>query len=227
MPWFGAALQNRCSPFACFHSPYAKRSAAPDAPAAPPCRSAAPAPCRRATTSLVFRIAPFTSWTVKARADLLAETHAAGARYVIRLAHDRKVVGERKKLRQVVDRATRLFRREVRVSPRGAGRPHDHHTARQAREATLDVSAMAVELVRSSNFAPGSPPSLKVYVVTVVERDCPKATSRSPGTSSPTSRSRPRSKSPRWSTPTAHARSSKSSSRPSRPLQIEKRQMES
>jgi hypothetical protein len=46
--------------------------------------------------------------------------------------------------------------------------------ARHAREATLNVSAMEVELARSSNFAPGSPPSLKVHVVTVVERDCPK-----------------------------------------------------
>jgi hypothetical protein len=106
--------------------------------------------------------------------DLLAELHAAGARYVIRLAHDRRLVGEHEKLRQVVGRATCLFRREVRVNPHGAGRPKDHHAVRQAREATLDVSAMAVELARSSNFAPGSPPSLKAHVVTVMERDCPE-----------------------------------------------------
>jgi len=106
--------------------------------------------------------------------DLLAELHAAGARYVIRLAHARRLVGEHEKLRQVVGRATCLFRREVRVNPHGAGRPKDHHAVRQAREATLDVSAMVVELARSSNFAPGSPPSLKVHVVTVMERDCPE-----------------------------------------------------
>jgi hypothetical protein len=106
--------------------------------------------------------------------DLLAELHAAGARYVIRLAHDRRLVGEREKLRQVVGRAPCLFRREVQVNPHGAGRPRDHHAARQAREATLEVSAMEVELARSSNFAPGSPPSLKVHVVTVMERDCPE-----------------------------------------------------
>jgi hypothetical protein len=106
--------------------------------------------------------------------DLLAELHGAGSRYVIRLAHDRNLVGEREKLRQVVGRATCLFRREVRVNPRGAGRPNDHHVVRLAREATLDVSAMAVELARSSNFSPGSPPSLKVHVVTVKERDCPE-----------------------------------------------------
>jgi hypothetical protein len=57
--------------------------------------------------------------------DLLAELLAAGSRYVIRLAHDRRL-------------------------------------------------AMAVELARSSNFAPGSTPSLKVHVVTVMERDCPE-----------------------------------------------------
>jgi hypothetical protein len=106
--------------------------------------------------------------------DLLAELHAAGARYVIRLAHDRRLVGEHEKLRQVVGRATCLFRREVRVNPHAAGRPKDHHAVRHAREATLDVSAMAVELARSSNFAPASPPSLKVHVVTVMERDCPE-----------------------------------------------------
>jgi hypothetical protein len=32
---------------------------------------------------------------------------------------------------------------------------------------------MSVELSRSSNYAPGSPPSLKVNIVTVTERDCP------------------------------------------------------
>lgn len=105
--------------------------------------------------------------------DLFSELEAARARYVIRLANNRKLVGEREKLKQVVGRADCLFRREVRVSTRGAGRPHDRHAARHAREATLAVSAMAVELSRSSNFAPGSPPSLKVNVVTVTERDCP------------------------------------------------------
>ncbi len=101
-------------------------------------------------------------------------TRSRLTRYVIRLAHDRRLVGEHEKLRQVVGRATCLFRREVRVNPHGAGRPKDHHAVRQAREATLDVSAMAVELARSSHFAPGSPPSLKVHVVTVMERDCPE-----------------------------------------------------
>jgi hypothetical protein len=106
--------------------------------------------------------------------DLFAELHTAQARFVIRLAHDRKLVGEREKLRQVIGRASCLFRREVHVNARAAGRPHDHHATRHARTATLDVSATAVELSRSTNFAPGSPPSLKVNVVTVTERDCPR-----------------------------------------------------
>jgi hypothetical protein len=106
--------------------------------------------------------------------DLLSELQAAKIRYVIRLANDRRLVGEREKLMGVVVRATCLFQREVQVSPRAPGRPRDRHVARQARVVTLDVSAMTVELSRSSNFAPGSPPSLKVNVVTVLEHDCPK-----------------------------------------------------
>ncbi|HEX2702810.1 MAG TPA: IS4 family transposase [Solirubrobacteraceae bacterium] len=106
--------------------------------------------------------------------DLFSELHAAKAHYVIRLANDRRLVGESQKLKGVVGRAVCLFQREVQVSPRAPGRPRDRHEARQARAVTLDVSAMTVELSRSNNFAPSSPPSLKVNVVTVLEHDCPK-----------------------------------------------------
>jgi len=107
--------------------------------------------------------------------DLLSELSAAQTRFVIRLSHNRALVGDRDKLREVAGRAPTLFRREVHVGPRAAGRlKKDHHPARQAREATLQVSATTVQLSRSSNFVPGSPPSLKVNVVTVLERDCPK-----------------------------------------------------
>src|SRR5258708_22481076 len=57
--------------------------------------------------------------------DLFSELEAARACYVIRLANNRKLVGEREKLKQVVGRAECLFRREVWVNPRAAGRPHD------------------------------------------------------------------------------------------------------
>ena len=106
--------------------------------------------------------------------DLLSELEAAQSRYIIRLSHDRRLVGERDKLREVVGRAPSLFRREVHVGRRAAGLPRDHQAPREAREATLEVSATTVQLSRSSNFAPGSPPSLKVNVVTVLERDCPE-----------------------------------------------------
>ena len=69
--------------------------------------------------------------------DLFSGLQAARACYVIRLANNRKLVGEREKLKQVVGRAECLFRREVWVNPRAAGRSHDRHAARYAREATL------------------------------------------------------------------------------------------
>jgi hypothetical protein len=106
--------------------------------------------------------------------DLLAELQAAQACYVIRSAHNRALVGERQKLMQVARRAKCLFQREVHISSRAKGRPHDHHVARPTRKATLVVSARSVELMRSSNFAPGSPTSLRMNVVAVTERNCPK-----------------------------------------------------
>jgi hypothetical protein len=107
--------------------------------------------------------------------DLLSELSAAQTRFVIRLSHNRALVGERDKLREVAGRAPTLFRREVYVRPRAVGLfKKDRHPARQAREATLQVSASTMQLSRSSNFAPGSPPSLKVNVVTVLECNCPK-----------------------------------------------------
>lgn len=51
----------------------------------------------------------------------------------------------------------------------------------------LEVSAIAVQLSRSSNFAAGSPPSLKVNVVRVFERDCPEGEPRAPFVRQPTS----------------------------------------
>lgn len=107
--------------------------------------------------------------------DLFSKLHANSCRFVIRLAHDRNLVGETDKLKHVVARAECLFQREVSVASRLALIPRDDkiHPRRHAREATLAVSAATVELRRSNNFVPGSPPSLRVNVVTVTERDCP------------------------------------------------------
>jgi hypothetical protein len=55
--------------------------------------------------------------------DLLAELQAAQAHYVIRLAHNQALLGQRQKLREVVGRAKSLFRREVHISSRASGRP--------------------------------------------------------------------------------------------------------
>lgn len=110
--------------------------------------------------------------------DLLSELHATQARYVIRMSHDRTLAGEHQKLKEVVGRAPILFRREVHVNPRTVKRPRPQYRPRQARTATLEVSATTVELSRGSIFAPGSPPSLKVNVVTVLERGCPESEQR-------------------------------------------------
>jgi hypothetical protein len=48
------------------------------------------------------------------------------------------------------------------------------HPDRDARTASLAVSAISVELRRSNNYTPGVPPSLKVNVVTVQETGCPR-----------------------------------------------------
>lgn len=107
--------------------------------------------------------------------DLFSRLQANSCRFVIRLAHDRNLVGETEKLKHVVARSECLFQREVSVASRLALIPRDDkiHPRRHAREATLAVSATTVELRRSNNFAPGCPPSLRVNVVTVTERNCP------------------------------------------------------
>ena len=48
------------------------------------------------------------------------------------------------------------------------------HPQRDARTASLAVSATSVELRRSNNHSPGAPPSLRVNVMTVQETKCPK-----------------------------------------------------
>jgi Transposase DNA-binding/Transposase DDE domain len=107
--------------------------------------------------------------------DLFAQMRAQSVRYVIRLAHNRNLVGETEKLKDLAARGKCIFKREIRVAARAKALPYDQkiHPARDAREATLSVSAISVEIRRSNNHAPESPPSLNVHVVTVMETDCP------------------------------------------------------
>jgi hypothetical protein len=109
--------------------------------------------------------------------DLFACLQAESIRHVVRLAHNRNLVGTTQKLKERALAAKCKFRREVHVSRRTTTRTLDHkgiHPERNARNATLSVSAVAVELLRSNNFAEGSPPSLKANVVTVRETGCPR-----------------------------------------------------
>jgi hypothetical protein len=109
--------------------------------------------------------------------DLLTHLHAESARYVIRLAHNRNLIGTSEKLKDRARAARCVFRRQVQLSPRAKLRDLDKkaiHPQRDARSAELAVSAIAVEIRRSNNHSPGVPASLKVNVVTVTERGCPR-----------------------------------------------------
>jgi hypothetical protein len=109
--------------------------------------------------------------------DLLAQLQADAVRHVIRMAHDRNLVGTTQKLKERALSSKYVLQREVHVSRRPKARPLDHkgiHPERDARTATLAVSGVSVELKRSNNYAASSPPSLSVNVVTVREVNCPR-----------------------------------------------------
>jgi len=107
--------------------------------------------------------------------DLFSQLQGHSIRFVIRLAHNRNLLGATEKLKDVASKGKCLFEREVRVAARRTPLPYDQkiHPLREARDAKLSVSAMPVSLRRSNNYAPGSPPSLAVNVVTVMEVHCP------------------------------------------------------
>ena len=108
--------------------------------------------------------------------DLFSYLQAESIRHVIRLAHNRNLVGTEEKLKDRALAARHVLRREVRVSRRPAKRDLDAkaiHPPREARTATLAVSGVAVELRRSNNHSAGVPESLPVNVVTVREVNCP------------------------------------------------------
>lgn len=109
--------------------------------------------------------------------DLLTGMHAESIRHVVRLAHNRNLIGTADKLKQRALAAPTVLRRQVNLAPRTKARELDKkgiHQARKARIAELCVSAVALEIRRSNNHSPGVPPSLKANVVTVVERRCPR-----------------------------------------------------
>jgi hypothetical protein len=108
--------------------------------------------------------------------DLFSQLQAESIRHVVRLAHNRNLVGTSEKLKEIALKGRCVFRREVPVSRRPKLRPLDKkriHPERDARTASLAVSGVSVELRRSNNHVPGVPPSLEVNVVTVRETGCP------------------------------------------------------
>jgi hypothetical protein len=108
--------------------------------------------------------------------DLFSQLQANAIRHVVRLAHNRNLVGTDEKLKDVALRGRCVFRREVPVARRPKGWAIDRkriNPERDARTASLAVSGVAVELRRSNNHVPGVPPSLRVNVVTVRETGCP------------------------------------------------------
>jgi hypothetical protein len=108
--------------------------------------------------------------------DLFAQLQEESVRHVVRLAHNRNLVGTAEKLKDVALAARTVFRREVPLSRRTT-RALDMksiHPEREARTAVLSVSSISAEVRRSSIYVPGVPSSLKVNVVTVQETDCPQ-----------------------------------------------------
>jgi hypothetical protein len=49
--------------------------------------------------------------------DLFAQMSAESVRYVIRLAHNRRLVGETEKLKEFASKGRCIFKREVRLAP--------------------------------------------------------------------------------------------------------------
>jgi hypothetical protein len=108
---------------------------------------------------------------------LFAELCAHGDRFVIRLAHDRRVetdaVPDANKLSDAIRRTECLTEREVERSPRRdthqAKRSRLGHPPRPRRRATLQVTACRVTLPRPDGIGNTLPPGLSLHVVAVGE----------------------------------------------------------
>lgn len=89
--------------------------------------------------------------------DLFAHLQAESVRHVVRLAHNRNLVGAGK-LKDVALRAKTMFRRKVRVARRARALPFGRgYPARDARDATLAVSAVAVQFATWGSCTPLHP----------------------------------------------------------------------
>jgi hypothetical protein len=108
--------------------------------------------------------------------DLFSYLQHESIRHIVRLAHNRNLVGLTEKLKEHVLATRCVYRCEVDISRRRQTRVLDQksiHPQRDARTASLAVSATSVELRRSNNHSPSAPPSVRVNVVTVQETNCP------------------------------------------------------
>lgn len=114
--------------------------------------------------------------------ELLSAMIGRGARFVIRLAQERKLAPgwptEPLTLKEALAKSADVLEREVRLSPRkDHGRPinvRDGHPSRTARIAKLRCRATAVKLKRPSDLRdPKIPESISVNVVLVHEVDAP------------------------------------------------------
>lgn len=108
--------------------------------------------------------------------DLVAMMVGAKQRFVVRMAHDRRLVENDAKLYQTLEAGRVLLKREVKLSARKPGRnPRERrlHPARSERTATLAVSAMPVQFARPDSAARSLPSELAVNVVLVRELNPP------------------------------------------------------
>jgi Transposase DNA-binding/Transposase DDE domain len=112
--------------------------------------------------------------------ELFATCLAHHDRFVIRLTHDRRVVGTDGTPDRLATTGTRVAvhcEREVRLTPRRDGKrtlsARTVHPAREARQATLQITAQRVDLVRPKHVPATHPATLAVHIVHVAEVHAP------------------------------------------------------
>jgi hypothetical protein len=99
---------------------------------------------------------------------LLAELAADGRDFVIRAAHDRRLDGPVRKLREAALHAPAVVEREVDIAARRKKGPqHRGYPARRKRRARLSVAA--TEVVLAPRITRGLPPTLALNLVHVFE----------------------------------------------------------